>query len=158
MEDIEDLDFEEEEEETSQSDNENVSCGLIITEAEMQKNKKSNFMLKFVIKIGKTNFLVTKNMFEIKEKEDSLLNERKVRNFNFFINYPVSLMLTLFIITCNCMCIQLYVLNIQEKFFFPLFLQISDLLSLFIIRQNYFVLISFRVTIQHMYMYNHYVK
>lgn len=35
MEDIEDLDFEEEEEETSQSDNENVSCGLIITEAEM---------------------------------------------------------------------------------------------------------------------------
>lgn len=35
MEDIEDLDFEEEEEETSQSDNENISCGLIITEAEM---------------------------------------------------------------------------------------------------------------------------
>lgn len=33
--DIEDLDFEEEEEETSQSDNENVSCGLIITEAEI---------------------------------------------------------------------------------------------------------------------------
>lgn len=35
MEDIEDLDFEEEEEETSQSDNENISCGLIITEAEL---------------------------------------------------------------------------------------------------------------------------
>eukprot|EP00105_Crassostrea_gigas_P034958 XP_019919106.1 PREDICTED: RING finger protein 17 isoform X8 [Crassostrea gigas] len=35
MGDIEDLDFEEEEEETSQSDNENVSCGLIITEAEL---------------------------------------------------------------------------------------------------------------------------
>lgn len=35
MEDIEDLDFEEEEEETSQSDNENISCGLIVTEAEL---------------------------------------------------------------------------------------------------------------------------
>lgn len=35
MEDIEDLDFEEEEDETSQSDNENVSCGLIVTEAEL---------------------------------------------------------------------------------------------------------------------------
>lgn len=35
MGDMEDLDFEEEEEETSQSDNENVSCGLIITEAEL---------------------------------------------------------------------------------------------------------------------------
>lgn len=35
MGDIEDLDFEEEEEETSQSDNENVPCGLNITEAEI---------------------------------------------------------------------------------------------------------------------------
>lgn len=56
-------------------------------------------------------------MFEIKEKEDSLLNGRKVRSFNF----SLSLMLTLFIITCNCMCIELYVQNIQEKLFFPLF-------------------------------------
>lgn len=59
-------------------------------------------------------------MFEIKEKEDSLLNGRKVRNFNLMW-ISLSLMLTLFIITCNCMCIELYVQNIQEKLFFSSF-------------------------------------